>query len=220
MRLLTPLPDAGKIVGAAFNYRDGLGASGRSAPDAPVTFVKSRNTIVGPNEPITIHDGNDITYEAELAVIIGKPVLNCRPDEAMAHVCGYTLINDVSYTNLIRQDGNFVRGKNQPASAPLGPWLVSADDIADPHDLDISLSVDGKELQSSSTSQMLFRIDALIAHVSSLMPLDAGDIIASGTPAGVAANHTPPAWLHPGQRVTMQIPGFGRLENPVCRINT
>ena len=220
MRLLAPLPDAGKIVGAAFNYHDGLTASGRSAPDAPVTFVKSRNTIVGPNEPITIHDGHDITYEAELAVVIGKPVLNCSRDEAMAHVCGYTLINDVSYTNLVRQDGNFVRGKNQPSSGPLGPWLVSADDVADPHNLEISLSVDGKKLQSSSTNQMLFRIDALIAHVSSLMPLDAGDVIASGTPAGVAANHTPPAWLHPGQCVTMQIPGFGQLENPVRRIST
>ncbi|MFC3337819.1 fumarylacetoacetate hydrolase family protein [Paracandidimonas soli] len=218
VRLLAPLPDAGKIVGAAFNYRDGLAASGRAAPEAPVTFVRSRTTIIGPDEPITIHEGHEITYEAELAAVIGRPALNCSREQAMPHVCGYTLFNDVSYADMVRRDGNFVRGKNQPASGPLGPWIVSSDDVDDPHGLAISLSVDGRQLQSSSTNEMLFRIDELIAFISTRMPLDTGDIIATGTPAGVASNHSPPAWLQPGQTVILSIPGFGKLGNPVTRI--
>ncbi|MBV7483356.1 fumarylacetoacetate hydrolase family protein [Bordetella sp. BOR01] len=215
VRLLAPLPCPGKIVGAAFNYRDGLAASSRPAPDQPVIFIKSRSTVIGPDEPIHLAAGNQVTYEAELAAIIGRPALKTSTDAASAHVCGYAIFNDVSYTNMVRDDGGFVRGKNQPTTGPLGPWIVSADDIVDPHDLAIELEIDGVALQSSSTSQMLFRIDELVAYASAQMPLDPGDVIATGTPAGVAANHQPAAWLRHGQRTTLRISELGELSNPV-----
>src|SRR5690606_9276354 len=152
VRLLAPLPRPGKIVGAAFNYRDGLASTGRPAPEEPVIFVKSRSTVIGHNAPIALAPGNQVTYEAELAAIIGTPALRVSPDEAAAHVCGYAIFNDVSYTNMVREDGGFVRGKNQPTTGPLGPWIVSADDIADPHNLRVELDVDKVSLQSSSTA--------------------------------------------------------------------
>jgi 2,4-diketo-3-deoxy-L-fuconate hydrolase len=215
VRLLAPLPRPGKVVGAAFNYRDGLAVSNRAAPEEPVIFVKSHSTVVGPDVAIPLVGGNEVTYEAELAAVIGSPALKVTRDEAMAHVCGYAIFNDVSYTNMVREDGGFVRGKNQTATGPLGPWIVSADDIADPYDLRIELDVDGASMQSSSTEQMLFRIDELIEYASERMPLDVGDIIATGTPAGVAANHKPAAWLRHGQHVTLRIQGLGELGNPI-----
>jgi len=215
VRLVAPVPRPGKIVGAAFNYRDGLAVSNRPAPEEPVIFVKSHSTVVGPGVAVPLIGGNQVTYEAELAAVIGRPALKVGRDEAMAHVSGYAIFNDISYTNMVREDGGFVRGKNQAATGPLGPWIVSADDIADPYDLRIGLDVDGVPLQSSSTAQMLFRIDELIAYASERMPLDPGDIIATGTPAGVAANHNPPAWLRRGQRVTLSIQGLGELSNPI-----
>lgn len=218
VRLLAPLPRPGKVVGAAFNYRDGLSVSNRPAPEEPVIFVKSHSTVVGPEATVPLTGGNQVTYEAELAAIIGRPALKVGRDEAMAHVCGYAIFNDISYTNMVRDDGGFVRGKNQAATGPLGPWIVSADDIADPYDLRIELDVDGVSLQSSSTAQMLFRIDELIAYASERMPLDPGDVIATGTPAGVAANHKPPAWLRHGHRVTLRVQELGELSNPVVEV--
>lgn len=218
VRLLAPLPSPGKIIGAAFNYLDALAAGSRPVPGEPIIFVKSRRTVIGPDAPIRLAPGNQVTYEAELAAIIGKPALKINRDAAEAHVCGYAIFNDVSYSNMVRDDCGFVRGKNQPTTGPLGPWIVSADDIEDPHDLAVELDVDGVSLQSSSTARMLFRIDQLIEYASERMPLDPGDVIATGTPAGVAANHVPPAWLRHGQRATLRISGLGELSNPVVEM--
>jgi len=215
VRLLAPIPRPGKIVGAAFNYKDGLAVSNRPAPEEPVIFVKSGCTVVGPEDPIALPPGHEVTYEAELAAIIGKPAALVKEDEAMAHVCGFAAFNDVSFTNLVREDGCFVRGKNQPTSGPFGPWIVSADDMHDPYALAIRLAVNGRTLQDSTTAEMLFRIDSLIAYASARIPLDCGDVIATGTPAGVAINHQPPAWLKPGQRVSINIEFLGELSNPV-----
>ncbi|ARP84359.1 2-keto-4-pentenoate hydratase [Bordetella genomosp. 8] len=218
VRLLAPLPNPGKIVGAAFNYLDALAVGNRPVPEEPIIFVKSRRTVVGPDAPVRLAPGNQVTYEAELAAIIGKPALKIDRDDATAHICGYAIFNDVSYSNMVREDCGFVRGKNQPTTGPLGPWIVSADDVDDPHDLSVELDVDGVSLQSSSTSRMLFRIDRLVEYASERMPLDPGDVIATGTPAGVAANHAPPAWLRHGQRVTIRIDGLGELSNPVVEL--
>ncbi|MGB3290460.1 MAG: fumarylacetoacetate hydrolase family protein [Burkholderiaceae bacterium] len=218
VRLLAPLPRPGKVVGAAYNYKDGLAASNRPYPDEPVIFVKSRSTVVGPDAPIPLLGGNQVTYEAELAAIIGTAALKAERGQAASHVCGYAIFNDVSYTNMVKEDGGFVRGKNQAATGPLGPWIVSADDLPDPYGLHIELDVDGAVLQSSSTEHMLFRIDELIAYASERMPLDPGDVIATGTPAGVAANHKPPAWLQPGQRVSVRIQGLGELVNTIVEV--
>jgi ureidoglycolate lyase len=217
VRLLAPLPRPGKIIGVAFNFTDGLAEQGREPPPEPVTFVRSGSTVVGPDEPIVVpSDTGNQTYEAELAVVIGRQAIAVSPDAAMAYVAGYTIHNDVSASDLVKRDGgNFVRGKNLPASAPLGPWLATPEEIPDLYDIGIRLDIDGRLLQNGSTSTMLFKVAALISWISHRMPLDPGDVIATGTPAGVAAMHSPPAWLRPGTTVSIELTGLGRLRNPV-----
>lgn len=217
VQLLAPLPRPGKIVGAAFNFTDALAERAMPAPAEPVTFVRSGRTVIGPGEAILVPpDVGHVGYEAELAVVIGRPALRVSRDNAMRCVAGYAAHNDVSGSSLVKEDGgNFVRGKNLPASAPLGPWLVSADEVSDPYRIGIRLDIDGRVLQSGSTATMLFDIAALISHISHRMPLEPGDVIATGTPAGVAAMHTPAAWLVPGANVTVELDRLGRLTNPV-----
>ena len=216
VELLAPLRP-GKIVGAAFNFTDALAERGMAHPAEPVTFVRSGSTVIGPGAAILIPpDVGNVGYEAELAVVIGRRALCVSRAQAMRCVAGYTLHNDVSGSGLIKQDGgNFVRGKNLPASAPLGPWLITADELPDPYRVGIRLDIDGRRLQDGSTATMLFDIAALISFISQRMPLEPGDVIATGTPAGVAAMHTPPAWLLPGTTVTVELAGLGRLINPV-----
>ncbi|MBC5765609.1 fumarylacetoacetate hydrolase family protein [Ramlibacter albus] len=218
VKLLAPLRP-GKIVGAAFNFTDALAERNMKEPAEPVTFVRSGCTVVGPGEPILIPpDVGNVGYEAELAVVIGKRALRVSPEQAMRCVAGYTAHNDVSGSDLVKGDGgNFVRGKNLPASSPLGPWIATPDEVPDPYAVRIRLDIDGRPLQDGSTATMLFRIAELISYVSHRMPLEPGDVIATGTPAGVAAMHTPAAWLAPGQTVTVEVEGFGRLSNPVQR---
>ncbi len=215
LQLRAPLRP-GKVVGAAFNFTDALAERGMAPPGEPVTFVRSGCTVIGPGEAIEVPpDVGNVGYEAELAVVIGRRALNVSEADAMAFVAGYTAHNDVSGSALVKQDGNFVRGKNLPASAPLGPWLLSADALPNPHAVGIRFDIDGRLLQNGSTASMLFRIPALIAHISARMPLEPGDVIATGTPAGIAASHTPAAWLAPGQTVHVRVEGFGVLSNPV-----
>jgi ureidoglycolate lyase len=214
--LLAPVRPA-KVVGAAFNFTDALAERNMPPPAEPVTFVRSGRTVIGPGDPILIPpDVGNVGYEAELAVVIGRRALRVSRDEALRCVAGYVAHNDVSGSDLVKQDGgNFVRGKNLPASAPLGPWLVSADALPDPHAVGIRLDIDGRLLQDGSTRTMLFGIAELIAYISNRMPLEPGDVVATGTPAGVAAMHTPAAWLRPGATVTVELEGLGRLSNPV-----
>lgn len=217
LHLLAPLMP-GKILGAAFNFTDALAERGMAHPAEPVTFFRSGNTVIGPNEPILVPpDVGNVGYEAELAVVIGRRALRIAPADVMRCVAGYTAHNDVSGSDLIKGDGaNFVRGKNLPASAPLGPWLVSADELPDPHQLAVRLDIDGRVLQDGSTSTMLHRIPELISWLSYRFPLEPGDVIATGTPAGVAAMHQPAAWLKAGTTVTVEVEGIGRLANPVA----
>ena len=219
VQLLAPLPRPGKVVGAAFNFTDALAERGMPHPAEPVIFVRSGSTVIGPGAPILLPpDVGNVGYEAELAVVIGKRALRVDRAHAMQYVAGYTAHNDVSASALIKGDGgNFVRGKNLPASSPLGPWLATPDELADPYHVGIKLDIDGRLLQNGSTATMLFKIADLISWISYRMPLDPGDIIATGTPAGVAAMHQPPAWLAPGTTVTVEVEGFGRLSNPIQR---
>ncbi|WP_418317958.1 fumarylacetoacetate hydrolase family protein [Piscinibacter sakaiensis] len=216
LQLLAPL-QPGKILGAAFNFTDALAERGMAHPAEPVTFFRSGKTVVGPGEPIRLPpDAGNVGYEGELAVVIGRRALRIEPGQVMGIIAGYTAHNDVSGSALIKADGgNFVRGKNLPASSPLGPWLVSADEIADPHRLGIRLDIDGRKLQDGSTATMLFRIPELISWLSYRYPLEPGDVIATGTPAGVAAMHEPPAWLRPGTTISVEVEGIGRLVNPI-----
>lgn len=217
LRLLAPLRP-GKVIGAAFNFTDALAERQMAHPPDPVTFVRLGSTVVGPDDAVPIPpDVGNVTYEAELALVIGQRCLRVAADDAMRHVAGYVAHNDVSAIDLGKADGSFVRSKNLLASAPLGPWLLSADALPDPHAVGIRLDIDGRVLQNGSTSTMLHRIPQLIAFISAHMPLEPGDVIATGTPAGVAGVHVPPAWLCPGMTVTVEVEGLGRLSNPVVR---
>lgn len=216
LHLIAPLRP-GKVVGAAFNFTDALAERQMAAPAEPVVFVRSGRTVIGPGEAIEVPpDVGNVGYEAELAVVIGRRALAVSREQALQYVAGYTAHNDVSGSALVKADGgNFVRGKNLPASSPLGPWLMTPDELGDPQRVGIRLDIDGRPLQDGNTATMLFDVAALISFVSHRMPLEPGDVIATGTPAGVAAMHQPPAWLQPGQTVTAEVQGFGRLSNPV-----
>jgi 2,4-didehydro-3-deoxy-L-rhamnonate hydrolase len=214
--LTAPLPEPRRIFGIAHNYRDALAERGMAPPEKPVLFMKAPRTIAGTGQAIVLPAGiGGVTYEAELAAVIGTRAEKVSKDRALDHVVAYGCFNDVSASEIIKADGHFDRGKNFATFGPLGPYLASRDEVKDPHALAVSLKVDGRVLQSGSTRDMLFDVADLVSYLSSLQPLEPGDIIATGTPAGVAALHKPPAWLKPGSTVEVEVEGLGRLQNPI-----
>jgi 2-keto-4-pentenoate hydratase/2-oxohepta-3-ene-1,7-dioic acid hydratase in catechol pathway len=214
--LLAPLPGPRQIFGIAFNYRDAVAERGIAPPAEPVLFMKASRTTIAQGDEIVLPAGiGGVTYEAELAAVIGKRAHNVATAQALDHVAAYGCYNDVSASEIIKADGHFDRGKNFATFGPFGPFLASADEIADPQQLAVSLTVDDRELQRGSTADMIFGVAELLSWLSKRGPLEPGDIIATGTPAGVAAMHKPPAWLKPGSTVMVQVEGLGRLANPI-----
>ncbi|NOJ43620.1 fumarylacetoacetate hydrolase family protein [Bradyrhizobium australiense] len=214
--LTAPLPAPRRIFGIAHNYRDALAERGMPPPEKPVLFMKALRTITGAGQAIVLPAGiGGVTYEAELAAVIGTRAEKVGKDRALDHVVAYGCFNDISASEIIKTDGHFDRGKNFATFGPFGPYLASRDEVRDPHALAVSLKVDGRVLQSGSTRDMLFDVADLVSYLSVLQPLEPGDIIATGTPAGVAALHKPPAWLTPGSTVEVEVEGLGRLRNPV-----
>jgi ureidoglycolate lyase len=213
----SPIPNPGKIIGAAYNFTDALDERSMEYPAEPVIFIRSACTVIGPYDPILMPpDVGNVGYEAELAVVIGKRALHIESEVAMSFIAGYTVHNDISGSGMIKEDkGNFVRGKNMLASAPFGPFLITPDEIPNPYAISIKLSVDGRSLQDGSTATMLYKIAELISYISKKMPLEPGDIIATGTPGGLAMVHAPTAWLEPGQTVRVELDGLGVLNNPI-----
>jgi 2,4-didehydro-3-deoxy-L-rhamnonate hydrolase len=213
-----PLPIAipSKIVCIGLNYRDHAEEQGVDLPDAPLLFAKWPNTLIGAGEPIVIPPiTSKVDYEAELGVVIGERLRNVSEENALEGVRGYLCLNDVSARDLQFADGQWVRGKSLDTFCPVGPKLVSPDDVPDPQRLSIRALVNGRVLQDSSTAQMVFGVAAVIAHVSRAITLEPGDLIATGTPAGVGAFRHPPVFLRPGDQVTIEIEGLGALTNPV-----
>lgn len=216
VELLAPLPRPRRIIGIAHNYRCALAERRMELPRAPVAFEKKPSTVIAPGAAIILPFGaGGITYEAELAAIIGLRADGVSPERALDHVAGYTIFNDVSASEIIRADGDFERGKNFPTFGPMGPYLATPDEVGDPSALRITLSVDGQVLQSGSTSDMLFGVAELISLLSHERPLEVGDVIATGTPAGVAPLRSPPAWLRSGSQASVTVAGLGTLANPV-----
>jgi 2,4-diketo-3-deoxy-L-fuconate hydrolase len=214
--LMAPLPKPRRIFGIAHNYRDALAERGMAPPDKPVLFMKAQRTIIGSGQPIVLPAGiGGVTYEAELAAVIGTRAEKVSKDQALDHVVAYGCFNDISASEVIKADGHFNRGKNFATFGPFGPYLASRDEVKNPHALTVSLKVDGRTLQSGSTQNMLFDVADLVSYLSALQVLEPGDIIATGTPAGVAALHTPPAWLKPGSTVEVEVEGLGRLHNQI-----
>lgn len=214
--LAAPLPEPRRIFGIAHNYRDALAERGMAPPDKPVLFMKAPRTVAGAGQAVVLPEGiGGVTYEAELAAVIGARAENVGTDRALDHVAAYGCFNDISASELIKADGHFDRGKNFPTFGPFGPYLASSDEVRNPHALAVCLKVDGRVLQSGSTRDMLFDVADLVAYLSGLQALEPGDVIATGTPAGVAALHKPPAWLKPGSTVEVEVEGLGRLRNPI-----
>jgi 2,4-diketo-3-deoxy-L-fuconate hydrolase len=214
--LMAPLPEPRRIFGIAHNYRDALAERGMALPEQPVVFMKAPGTIAATGQPVILPAGiGGVTWEAELAAVVGERAENVSKACALGHVCAYGCFNDISASDIIKADGHFDRGKNFATFGPFGPFLVSADEIPDPHALTVNLKVDGRTMQAGSTHDMLFGIADLISYLSARQPLEPGDIIATGTPAGVAGMHKPAAWLKPGSVVEVEIEKLGRLINPI-----
>lgn len=215
-----PIINPSKVVAIGLNYLDHAKESGMEPPKKPIFFTKYTTAIVGPGAAVVLPSqemSNQVDYEVELAVVIGKAARNVSEDEAMDHVFGYTILNDVSARDLQFEDGQWVKGKSLDTFAPMGPWVVTKDEIADPHDLRIVLALNGEVVQDSSTSNLIFKIPQLIAYLSRLFTLRPGDVIATGTPPGVGMARDPQRFLKPGDTMVCEIEGIGALENPVIQ---
>ena len=211
-----PVPRPGKIVCVGLNYRDHAAESGLAVPKTPVIFSKFASCVIAPGEPVVIPPSSDkVDYEAELAVVIGRRASHVTADHAYDYVLGYTAFNDVTARDFQFGDGQWQRGKSCDTFAPMGQTIVTTDEIPDPHTLRISLTVNGIVMQDSNTSQLIFRVPELIAFITDSITLEPGDVIATGTPAGVGFARKPPVFLKPGDRMEVNIAGIGGLGNPV-----
>lgn len=216
VRLLAPVPRPGKVVGIGLNYRDHAAESGQPIPEAPILSPKFANSVIGPGAPIVIPpETEQPDYEAELGVVIGRTAYRVTEVDALAHVAGYTCVNDVSARDLQFESSQWMLGKAIDTFLPCGPWLVTTDEIPDPQALAIRLTLNGEELQSSSTAQMVFGVAELVASLSRTMTLEPGDLIPTGTPPGVGFARKPPVWLLDGDEVSVEVERIGTLTNPV-----
>ncbi len=213
--LSAPIPRPGKILGVALNYRDFCERGRVPLPTRPKVFAKFATTVVGPGQPVLVPDGLQVTYEGELAVVIGRTVRDVRAKDALKAVAGYTVFNDLTASTYVREDVQLLRGKNLDTFGPMGPYLVTADEVPNPDDLAISTVVNGVERQRSRTSQMVFGVAELVEFFATFCTLEPGDVIATGTPAGTAAQHTPPAFVQAGDTVSVSVQAVGTLINPI-----
>ncbi|WP_425419314.1 fumarylacetoacetate hydrolase family protein [Oricola indica] len=201
----------GKFICIGLNYADHAAESGMAVPDEPIIFFKATSAITGPNDPVIIPKGSEKTdWEVELGIVIGKEARYIGEDAAMDHVAGYCLVNDVSERAFqIERAGQWVKGKSADSFGPIGPWLVTRDDIADPQNLSMWLEVDGHRYQDGSTRTMVFGVAHLVSYLSQFMSLQPGDIISTGTPPGVGMGQKPPVYLKAGQTIRLGIEGLG-----------
>ncbi len=214
--LRAPLLNPPRVFAIGLNYRDHALESGMAIPNTPVVFFKLTTAIIGPGEAIVLpKNSTEPDYEAEFAFVIGKGGYRIPASAWREHVYGYTIVNDVSARDVQFATSQWSMGKSFPTFCPLGPTIVTADEVADPHQLDISLKIDGATMQSSNTRELIFKIPELIEYLSSITPLLPGDIVSTGTPYGVGLGRNPKRWLKPGETVTITVQGLGSLANPV-----
>ncbi len=216
-----PIPDPDKIICIGLNYAEHANEAGLARTEVPVFFGKYRNSLAGPTSPVLLpRASNQIDYEGELAVIIGTRCKEVSEQEALQYVAGYSVFNDVSARDLQIQTSQFMAGKALDTFAPMGPGIVLTSDIPDPQTLMLTTRVNGQVVQHASTATMIFSVARVIAFLSSLMTLEPGDIIATGTPSGVGFKRTPPLFLQDGDVVEVEIEGIGQLRNPVVGTRT
>lgn len=211
-----PVPRPGKLVCVGLNYKDHAAESKMAVPTSPVTFSKYVTSVIGPGAPIRLPAvSSQVDYEAELAVVIGRRAKRVPIERAWDHVLGFVNLNDVSARDLQFADGQWQRGKSCDTFAPMGPAIVTRDEAGDPHRLRIRLRLNGQTMQDSSTEQLIFGIDHVVAFLSETVTLEPGDVIATGTPPGVGFARKPPVFLKPGDIVEVEVEGLGVLSNPV-----
>lgn len=216
VNLLPPVPRPSKVICVARNYPMHAAEAKREIPEHPELFVRFAHSLIGNGAPIQVpHVSPEVDWEGELAVIIGKGGRHIPVEGAYEHVAGYSVFNDVSVRDYQLRVQQFTAGKNFDATGPFGPALVTSDEVPDPHALRLELTVNGVMKQDASTAEMLFDIPTLLAHISEFTTLEPGDVIATGTPAGVGCVRTPPEYLQPGDICKVTIDGIGQLVNPV-----
>jgi len=217
LKLLAPVPRPPKILCVGLNYRDHAQEAKMEIPSVPTVFAKLSTAVIGPGAPIVISAATEQPdYEAEFAVVIGKCGEHISAKDWQNHVFGYTILNDVSARDIQLATSQWTLGKSLRTFAPLGPHIVTRDEIRDPHALGIRLTIGNETLQESNTRELIFSIPELIEYVSRFVLLEPGDIISTGTPGGVGLGRTPPRWLRPGDEVVIEIDGIGILRNPVA----
>ena len=215
--LLAPVSAPSKIICVGLNYRDHAIESGMAIPETPMIFAKFPSSLVGPGAAIVLpEDSNEIDWEVELALVIGSPARHVSESDALDFVLGYTVSVDVSARDLQISDGQFVRAKSYDTFCPVGPWIVTADELGDAGDLGIGLTVNRETLQDSRTSELVFGVKEIIAFCSRVATLNPGDLILTGTPNGTGFGLKPPRYLNPGDEVTAWVEGIGELTNPVA----
>ena len=215
--LLPPVPDPGKIICIGLNYRAHAAEAGIDPPDSPTFFAKFRNALAAPGATVPLPAASDkVDYEAEVAFIVGRRAKDVDPADAIHHVAGYTLLNDLSARDLQFSTPQWMPGKVFDGSAPCGPALVTPDETGAPDGISFALTLNGGEMQSSSTADLVFSIPELVAHLSRLMTLDPGDIVATGTPSGIGGAREPHVWLRPGDEVVISSPELGQLETTLA----
>jgi acylpyruvate hydrolase len=214
--LLPVVPHPGKIVCVGLNYRAHVEEGVYEVPDYPALFSKFAETLVGPGAPVLLPPESEaVDFEAELAFVVGRPVRRAAREDALGAIGGYTIANDVSMRDYQYKTHQWLPGKNWAGSTPLGPFLVTPDEVGDPHALDISLELNGEQMQSSNTSRFIFDIPTLMATISEFIPLAPGDVVLTGTPSGVGYRRDPKVLLRDGDRMVIEIERVGRLESPV-----
>jgi 2-keto-4-pentenoate hydratase/2-oxohepta-3-ene-1,7-dioic acid hydratase in catechol pathway len=219
-RLLPPIPDPPKILCIGLNYRDHAAETGAPIPRDPVLFSKFTTALIGPEEKIVLPPvSHKVDYEAELVLVIGRRGKNIAKEHARGYLAGFMVGHDVSARDWqLEKDGKqWLAGKTFDTFAPTGPWLVTSDDVPDPHSLGIRLRLNGQTMQDSNTKQMIFHAEDLIAYISQVVTLLPGDLIFTGTPPGVGIARKPQVWLKDGDVVEVEIDGLGVLRNPVVQ---
>jgi len=213
VRLKAPISPP-RIFGIGLNYADHAAESKMEPQKVPTVFIVLSSAVVGPDEDVILPKASSmVDYEVELAVVIGRSGYQIPAAQAIEHVFGYTIMNDVSARDVQRATTQWSLGKSFPTFAPLGPWVVSKDEVPDPHALGISLSIGQEKLQDSNTGHLMFKIPQLIEYISGITPLETGDIISTGTPAGVGMGRNPQRWLKPGEEMVLRIEKIGELRS-------
>lgn len=214
VQLLSPLLRPPRIFCVGLNYQDHATESKMVVQAVPTIFMKLASAITGPGSDIVLPaNSTQPDYEAELAVVIGQSARNVTRDNWRECVFGYTILNDVSARDVQLATSQWTLGKSFPTFCPIGPWVVTADELTDPHSLDVTLTIGGETLQQANTRDLIFDIPAVLGYISAIVPLEPGDIVSTGTPQGVGLGRTPQRWMRPGEEVAIEVSGIGRLVN-------